>query len=347
MATFDPATLPLVVHVLVFTVAAALTWLVGGRLAVYADALAERTRFGHALLGALLLGGVASLPELTMSATAAAGGDAALSITTLLGGIPVTLAMVAICDVFAGPRPVSSKVTQPTVLLQGALLICLLSLLATGIVAGDRAFLHAGVGSLLLGGIYLGMVAGMHRLEQARPRWNAAGDAAERGPAPTPPRVTLTMPGLILRTAAASFVIVSTGCALAITASGIARATDIGSSLIGMVLGGIATSFPELTTIYAAIRIGRYELAFADAFGSDLMSVGLVYVADLAYPGSPILNHADRAALIAALLGIASTAIYLTGLIQRARPVWKLGLDSVLALCAYGLGLALMYAVSR
>jgi hypothetical protein len=52
------------------------------------------------------------------------------------------------------------------------------------------------------------------------------------------------------------------------------------------------------------VRLAQYEIASADAFGTNLFSVMLLFVADLAYAGGPILNEVDRFSLLATLLGI-------------------------------------------
>jgi cation:H+ antiporter len=46
-----------------FIAASGLVWFAGTRLSRYADTFAEKTGIGHAIVGALLLGGITSLPE--------------------------------------------------------------------------------------------------------------------------------------------------------------------------------------------------------------------------------------------------------------------------------------------
>ena len=58
-------------------------------------------------------------------------------------------------------------------------------------------------------------------------------------------------------------------------------------------------------------------MAFGDAFGTNLFSVMLLFVADLAYAGGPILNEVDRFSLFATLLGILLTSVYLAGVVER------------------------------
>ena len=68
--------LPLPVNLALFAAAAAVVWLAGTRVAGYASTIAERTGIGKAVVGALLLGGITSLPEVATTGTAAASGNA-------------------------------------------------------------------------------------------------------------------------------------------------------------------------------------------------------------------------------------------------------------------------------
>jgi cation:H+ antiporter len=337
---------PLWMNVTAFCAAAIVTWRAGTRLSVYAKQVAERTRAGQALVGALLLGGVASVPELMMSLTAAAMGDAQLATTTLLGGVPVTMAMVAISDAAGGMRPVSSRVTGPVVLMQGTLLIAMLTVLAFGMVARDLAFAHAGVWSLLLLAFYVIAVIALRKHEQDPPSWTPDHTPSEPGASSRRADGDESQPlsRVLVRCTLAGLGTIGAGYVLAISSAGIAEQTGIGSTLVGMVLGGIATSLPELSTIRAAVKLRQYEMAFGDAFGSNLCSIALLYFADLAYPKGALLNQVTASSLLATLLGILSAAIYLAGLLQRARvTVLRLGIDSLLALLVYTLGLVLIY----
>jgi cation:H+ antiporter len=342
------AQLPLLMHVLVFAAASGLVWYGGTRLTLQAKQIAERTGMGDALVGSVLLGGVASLPELVMSVTAAARHDAQLALSTLLGGVPVTLAMVAVVDAWVGGGPVSTRVTRPIVLLQGAFLTLLLALLGCALVTGDRALAGAGVGSAFVLVAYVALLAIVRRQERDDP-WLPTQQEPEHGPLPlaetSDDRISAAR--LALTTCGAGAVTFVAGYALSISGHAIAEGSGLGSTLVGLVLGGIATSLPELSMFHTAARLHAYEMAFGDAFGSSMFSLALIYLCDLAYPGVPILNKAGASVLLATLLGVLTTCIYLAGLVQRSRrTVVRLGFDSVLALLVYAVGLVFLYRLA-
>ena len=85
-------------------------------------------------------------------------------------------------------------------------------------------------------------------------------------------------------------------------------------------------------------------MAFADAFGTNLFSIMLLFFADVVYPKQPLLNEAGRFSVFAILLGIAVTAVYLAGLILRRNySILGMGLDSFIVLLLYAGGLIVLF----
>jgi cation:H+ antiporter len=339
-------------NALLFSGASALVWYASTRLTRYATALSDRLGGHQALIGTLLLGGMVSLPEMATSVSAAALGNAPLALNTLLGGIAVTMAILAIVDMLVGWEPLSIDVAHPIVLVQGTLVVVFLTIAAAGILLGDRPIPGTGIGvwtSVLLL-LYLVCVQLIRRYERSEP-WvprrvphtapAAAPSAA--GPAQEPHAQT-AMGVLIVKTLLASLVILVAGFLLASTGEALAAQTGLGASFVGLVLGGLATSLPELSTALSAVRLRHYEMAFADAFGTNLCSIMLLFCADAAYPRQLLLNEAGRFALFAILLGIAVTAVYLLGLILRRNySILRMGLDSVLVLVLYAGGVIVLF----
>ncbi len=96
----------------VFLSAAAVVWFAGLHLTRCAKIIAERTKLGQAFIGAVLLGGLVSLPEMATAMTASAIGNAPLAVNTLLGGIAAAMAMIAITDAAIGPEPLDIDVKR-------------------------------------------------------------------------------------------------------------------------------------------------------------------------------------------------------------------------------------------
>jgi Ca2+/Na+ antiporter len=71
------------------------------------------------------------------------------------------------------------------------------------------------------------------------------------------------------------------GYFVATSADVIAQQTGIGSSFMGFFFVGLTTSLPELSTTISAVKLKRYRMAFSNIFGTNILNVGLVLLADL------------------------------------------------------------------
>lgn len=344
------ASLPLAANLGIFAAAACVIWIAGVKLTVYAKIIAERTGAEQAFIGILLLGAVVSLPETATTVAAAVAGDARLAVNTLLGGITATVAILAVTDAFTGAEPLSTDVSHPIVLLQGILVVLFLAIAAAGIVVGDTAIAGVGLWTTALLAFYMLFIL-VSKHYGAKETWVASDKDGAKHPqkaeARREERVRQRSSGRVaLLTAITSATILAAGFALAGTGEALAQQTGLGTSFVGMLLGGVATSLPEVTTTIAAVRLAQYEMAFADAFGTNLFSTMLLFVADLAYAGGPVLNEVDRFSLFAMLLGILLTGIYLAGIVERRpKAVLRMGIDSVIVLFAYAGGLVALFCL--
>jgi cation:H+ antiporter len=142
-------------------------------------------------------------------------------------------------------------------------------------------------------------------------------------------------------------VIFASGFLLSLSGEAIAKQTGLGTSLVGFVLVGMSTSLPELSTIIAAIRLHRYEMAIGDILGSNVYNLLLIFVTDAVYRGEPVFNQVTPFETVAALMGIVMTGILMLGLLERRdRTVFKMGYDSAAMLCVFAGGLILLYRLS-
>ncbi|MEL6581115.1 MAG: hypothetical protein AAFQ14_15325 [Cyanobacteria bacterium J06621_12] len=111
-----------------FIVAAFVIAVVGTKMTRIADRLADRTGWGEAVVGAVLLGGSTSLPGIVTSVTSAAGGHAELAISNALGGIAAQTAFLGLADIVYPKANLEHAAASAANLSQGTLLITLLAL---------------------------------------------------------------------------------------------------------------------------------------------------------------------------------------------------------------------------
>jgi cation:H+ antiporter len=345
---------PLAVNFAVFAFAAGIVWLAGTRIARYADRISRQTGLGAVVLGLLLLGGVTSLPEFAVSITSAYAGNAELAVNSLLGGVAMQVAILAIADAAIGRKALTSVIASPAVLLQATLNVLMLALVAAGTVIVGVQVLGVGLWSWAIVVVYAIAITMIVRnrghaawmpVKRDEPSAGSEKLSPDLAKPSQPPDEKLGV--TIAKTVFAAMLILIAGFMLARAGEAIAEQTGLGSSFVGAVLVAISTSLPEVSTVLGAIKLRRYEMAVADIFGTNLFDILLVFVADLVYAGGPVLGEVGRFSTLAALLGIAVTTLFLVGLIERRdHTIMRMGADSLAVLIVYFGGVYMLYRIA-
>lgn len=339
---------PLWINLAVFAGAAVAVWLAGTRVSRYADAIARISGVGHMAVGLVLLGGITSLPEIAVVLFSASAQNPALAVNNLLGGVAMQKAVLAGADALIGSDALTVVVSSPALMLQGALSILVLVVVAAGIAVGDTLLFGIGIWSWTILALYIFSIWMLSQTEGRMP-WRAH----ENSPPPESHRASeqeslrpehMSLKAEIGKTIVAAMVILAAGFLLSQTGDAIANQTGLGQSFVGAVLLAFATSLPEISTVVSAMRLRQYEMAISDILGTNLFNVMLIFLADALYAGPPVLNETGNFSLFTSLLGILLTVIYLIGLIERRnRTIARMGIDSLVTLVAYGGGLYLLY----
>lgn len=339
---------PLAVNMVLFAAGAAGVWQAGTAIARYADEIAERYKLGRAIVGLVFLASVTELPEIATTFTAAIAGEAKLVLGNMFGGITLQTSLLAIVDAVAVRGVLTMYPRKPTHALEAALLITLLGFLLLVCIAGDRAFWrNVGYGTVLLAGLYF-ICIWLLRSYDVEGDWVPVDLPDEPAPdAPVAGRhaIAALFPNqLWARSGLAAFIILVCGMVLVFSSEAIAEQTGLGTSFIGITLLAAATSLPELSTTFAAARLGAYTLAISNIFGSNLIMLVLLLPADLLYRPGPILQVATTPEMLALAAGVLVTAIYVAGMImRRKRQVFGMGMDSLLVLMVYAGSLVMLY----
>lgn len=340
---------PLWANVAVFLAASAAVWLAGTRVTRYADVLQARTQIGEAVIGMLLLGFISAMPELAVTVSASWSGNASLAVNNLLGGMALNVAILASADAAIKSEALTSAVASAMPLLQAALLIVLLALVAAATLVGDTPLYGVGMWSLAIASIYLLCVRMIHRARGRHgwvPREHTGSDEAEGSDVPGAEVEGDGIARLMLKTAVGAGVILLAGYALSQSGDALAEQTGLGESFFGAVFLSISTSLPEISIVFAAVKIGRYEMAMGDILGANLFGLALLFVVDIAYTNGPVLSQVGAFSTFAALLGIAVTALFVAGLLERSHvKIMRMGVDSVVVLVTYAAGIVFLYGL--
>lgn len=330
----------------IFVAGAVVVWIAGTKITRFADSLAERFGIGQAAAGVLILAGVTSLPEIATSFTAAFEGEASLAVNNLLGSIALQVALLALADLIFDKRALTSVVPDPIVMLQGALNVALLAGVAVAIVAAtDRLVLGAGLWSW---GLAFAAFYGIREMVRGEGRdpWIAKNLGRARKSEDHSDLVEPNEPRLLAKTVLAGAAILVAGFVVARSGSALAEQTGLGASFMGTALLALATSLPEFSTVFEAMRRGLYTMAISDILGTNVFNVALIFGIDILASGGPVLTRVGPYAAVGAMIGVIVTGLFLMGLAERRdRTVLRMGIDSAAVLAVYAGGLVLLYTL--
>jgi cation:H+ antiporter len=321
-------------YVLVFLASGIVVVLAGIALARHADAIAGATRIGRLWVGSVLLAGATSLPELTTDVFAVRLGATDLAVGDLFGSSMANMLILAIIDLLP-PRGRVLREAAFDHALAASLAIALNTVAAVLVVLRPETSLWGvGPGSVVL---FIGYLAGTRSVyrhaARERPRTSVA--PAER------PRTALR-PALI-GFGGAAVAVFAAAPAFAWSAKGIAEISGLGNTFVGTWLVGLATSLPELVASIAAIRMGAFDLAVGNLFGSNALNMAIFLALDLAQPGN-LFATIDPNHALSALAAVILMSVGLAAIVYRARRRFAmLEPDSLLILAAYVAAIWMLY----
>ena len=120
--------------------------------------------------------------------------------------------------------------------------------------------------------------------------------------------------------------------------------TGLAQSFVGTWLVGFATSLPELVTSLAAVRMGAYDLAVGNLFGSNAVNMIMFIPLDLAHEGGPFLASVSSVHILSALVAIVLMSIGLATIVYRSKNrLAGMEPSSAIMLMVYFAGLGLVY----
>ncbi|MBD3671325.1 MAG: sodium:calcium antiporter [Gammaproteobacteria bacterium] len=325
--------------IIIFLIAAAVIGVGGVLLTLQAEKLAKVTGLGQLLTGAILIGAVTSLAGMVTSVTAAYEGHASLSVSNSLGGIAVQTLFLAVADIFYRRANLEHAAASEANLLQGAILIGLLSLPMLAMARPDIALFGIHPVSIL---VLLAYLFGLRLMGQARekPMWKprmtreTRTEKKEKG---AHQRHGLTR--LLMSFTALAVVVAVAGWALAGAASTISDHAGLNETVMGGVLTAFTTSLPELVVAVTAVRRGALTLAVGDILGGNTFDVLFLTASDIAYRNGTIYAAITKNEIFWVALAILLVSILMMGLLRREKHgVGNIGFESVLVLGLYFLG---------
>jgi cation:H+ antiporter len=314
-------------------------------LSRYADIIAEKTGLGRAWVGAILLAGVTSLPELVSGITAVAVLHAPnLAIGGIVGSNLFNLTLIAVMDVAYQPGSILSR-AQDGHILSGGLGILLMGLIVIAPLLGSAVNGYGLLGvSVISLGIFVLYFVGARLLSTFQSKL-AVEVLEQEAEALHYDRISRRRAFLVF--GGAALVVVVTGVWLSALADQIAAETGLGRSFIGALLLGVSTSLPEITASLTAVRIGAIDLAIGNVLGSNLFNVMLLAVYDVFDGGTNLWASMSSANALGLVIAIMMTAVVIISLMYRASPKtpFRVSWDGVALVAMYLGALAALYAL--
>jgi cation:H+ antiporter len=318
-----------------FLAASLLVVLAAIKLAEYGDVISERTGLGGMFIGTLLLAGATSLPELLTTISSLGQSVPNLAAGNVFGSNMFNILLLAVLDL-SNQRTRILRVVATRHALTASLATLLMAMAVFFILADlDVRVGWVGLGSLLLMVVY---VAGVWliRRNSGSDRAPARGEAARSLPPLWKALVGFGMATAVLILVVPWLVRISVS---------LAEITGLGTGFVGAALLGVITSLPELVAVLAAARIGAYDLAIGNLFGSNVFNMFALGLTDVFYTGGSFLEEIDITFALAGAIGLILTNLALIGNLARVeRRLVFVEIDALLILVGYAGGLWLLYA---
>jgi cation:H+ antiporter len=349
---FEHLSLP--VLALVFAVAAAIVWLAGIFVSKTTDVLSSRFGLGEALGGMIFLAIVTNLPEVAITVTGAMRNQLGIATGNILGGIAIQTVVLVYLDAFGLGKsaPLTYRAASLNLVLEGVLLIAILTLVVMGHQLPE-SLIVAGItpDGLFITGVW---IAGIYLIGQARKGlpWQSHGDApggqrhrsVEQKKRKEEVKKQGTAKSIIVFSIAA-LATLAAGVVLLQSSELIAHRLGMSGVVFGATILAAATALPEVSTGLAAVKLGDYKLAVSDIFGGNAFLPVLFLLATLV-SGKSVLPQAQKSDMYLTGLGILLTSVYLYGLIFRPRrQIARMGIDSIIVLVLYVIGIAGLFAI--
>src|ERR1041385_3593518 len=339
--------MPLPILSAIFAAAGIVVWIAGVYVSKTTDVLSSRFKLGEALGGAILLAIVTNLPEIAITASGAMRNQLGIATGNILGGIAIQTVVLVVLDAFAIKKraPLIGHAAGLDLVLEAVFVIVMLTLVVVGHQLPDALVWHGITpDGVVICGAWIG---GLYLIGKARGNlpWQSRGDAPGGQSRRTEAQKKEKAKGQNASTAWAAIIFViaaaatlAAGVVLQQTSETMAKQMGLSGVVFGATILAAITALPEISTGFAAVKLGDYKLAVSDIFGGNAFLPVIFLVATIV-SGKAVLPRATKADMYLTALGMLLTAVYIYGLIFRPRrQIARMGVDSFVVLILYVIG---------
>jgi cation:H+ antiporter len=322
---------------LIFIASSAVIVAAAIKLAQYGDVIAIRTQLGGMFVGALLLAGATSLPELVTAISSIQQDVPNLAAGNFFGSNMFNMLLLALLDIVGRQARILRRVAF-THALTAALAVSMTGLIVFFMLADiDWQIGWIGIDSAIVVLVYIGGV----RLIQLQGQ--QSGTSIETPAAPVPDGL-MSLRRALIGFGAASVVLILVVPHLVSSSAEIAALTGLGTGFVGIVLVAFVTSLPETVAALAAVRLGAFDLAVGNLFGSNVFNMFALALVDGFYASGRFLGAIDPTFALAGLLGLLLTSLGMIGNLARLeRRFVFVELDALFLIVMYLAGVYFLY----
>lgn len=288
---------------LIYLLLAATVVLLSIKASVYVDLLDKNTKLSGAFIGGVLLSAVTSLPELLTSISSTVWlKNPGLSLGNILGSNLFNLTIIAVLIILWTNNFKKSKISKShsnTALVTLGIFI-ILALNMFNILNFEIATVS--ITSLIILVLYILGVKTMSGDTSAESNENEEETAVTSD---------LSLKQIITRFILVSIGLVAASILITYVTDIIAERLNLGASLAGALLLGIATSLPELTSCVSLVKIGNFNVSVGNIVGSNLFNFLIIFITDVLFIKGTVYSFAEAQTRNLVLFGIISTILTL------------------------------------
>jgi cation:H+ antiporter len=317
---------------LTFFISSAIVVIAAIQLAKNGDAISIRTGLGGMFVGLILMAGATSLPELLATINSFRQGIPDLAAGNLFGSNMFNMLLIAVIDiVFFRMRVLRFVAYRHT--LSGSMSVFMITLAVLLVVTNiDIRIGWVGLDAILLMAAYVAALAVIQKYSPA------SEEAAEVIDDEAP-----TLRKAIIGFSIATLVLVLAMPYLVTSSNEIAEITGLTTGFIGTALVAFVTSLPELVATLAAVKLGTYDLAIGNLFGSNMFNMFILGIADL-FLADRFIGVIASDFVLVGMVGLILTLIAAIGnQVNFKRKIGFIEIDALLILILYFVGMYMIY----
>ncbi len=274
------------------------------KASVYVDLLDKNTKLSGAFIGGVLLSAVTSLPELLTSLSSTVWlKNPGLSLGNILGSNLFNMTIIAMLIILWTSNFKKSNISKShsytawvTLAIYVAVALNMLNIVNFEVVT-------ISITSIIILVLYTLGVKTMS---------NDDSGTADEFKDETAVTTLLSLKQIIIRFILVSIGLVISSILITYVTDIIAARLNLGASLAGALLLGIATSLPELTSCVSLVKIGNFNVSVGNIVGSNLFNFLIIFISDVLFIGGTVYDFVESQTRNLVIFGIISTILMLT-----------------------------------